>query len=327
LNSNIFVKINSVVQIKGASNQDGVEIVLTPTTVALGNFDGVHRGHLQVVRAILPESTTDSYPTVVTFDPHPQEFFSGRKKTLLTTVEEKATQLRSLGVRQVVVLPFDRDLAKLTPQEFVEQILVEKLQAKRVSVGENFCFGCKRSGTTADLTRIADEFGIEVIVVPLYKCGGDRISSSLIREALTNGDLDAANRFLGRPYTLTGKVITGKQLGRTIGFPTANLQLPSEKFLPLFGVYCVEILINGQAMELEPNPLSGVMNIGNRPTVDGTVTTVEVHIFNWSGNLYGQEITVSLGKFLRPEQKFADLDALKQQIGVDCQMAQAFFKI
>ncbi|WP_219884665.1 bifunctional riboflavin kinase/FAD synthetase [Merismopedia glauca] len=306
-----------------------METALTPTTVALGNFDGVHRGHLQVVQAILPsnlpESVTDAYPTVVTFDPHPQEFFSGQKKTLLTTVEEKVTQLRSLGVKQVVVLPFNQSLAKLTPQEFVEDILVQKLQATCVSVGENFCFGSKRSGTTADLQTIAAKFGIEVIVVPLYKCGGDRISSSLIREALLNANLDTANRFLGRPYPLTGTVVAGKQLGRTIGFPTANLELPPEKFLPQSGVYCVEILINGQTIELEPHPLQGVMNIGNRPTVDGTVTTVEVHIFNWSGDLYGREITVSLGKFLRSEQKFANLDALKNQIAADCQAAKAFF--
>lgn len=314
-----------MVQTKSSSSQDGVQTVLTPTTVALGNFDGVHRGHLQVVEAIFSSNSTDSYPTVVTFNPHPQEFFTGHKKTLLTTVEEKVTQLRSLGVHQVVVLPFNQDLANLTPQEFVQQILVEKLQAKRVSVGENFCFGCKRSGTTADLARIGGELGIEVIVVPLYKCRGDRISSSLIREALSTGDLDTANRFLGRYYTLTGKVITGKQLGRTIGFPTANLQLSTEKFLPLLGVYCVEILINGQTMELEPHPLQGVMNIGNRPTVDGTTTTVEVHIFNWLGDLYGQEVTINLVKFLRPEQKFANLEALKQQIAVDCQLAQDFF--
>jgi riboflavin kinase / FMN adenylyltransferase len=305
-----------------------VETVLTPTTVALGNFDGVHRGHIQVVQAILPVApTTENYPTVVTFNPHPQEFFTGNQKTLLTTVAEKTTQLRSLGVKQIVVLPFNRDLAKLTPQEFVEQILVQKLQATCISVGENFCFGRNRSGTTADLARIAGEFGIKVIVVPLYKCGSDRISSSSIREALISGDLDAANRFLGKPYTLTGKVVTGQQLGRTIGFPTANLQLPPEKFLPRSGVYCVEIVINGQTIELEPHALRGVMNIGNRPTVDGITTTVEVHIFNWSGDLYGREITVSLGKFLRPERKFTNLDSLKLQITADCQAAQAFFNI
>jgi riboflavin kinase/FMN adenylyltransferase len=352
-----------------------LETALTPTAVALGNFDGVHRGHQQVVQPILgkgqescelsvlssetqnsvkaghlsisieaetfpknsslqaqnssqPEAdhlmsdSEHTYPTVVTFNPHPQEFFTGKMRTLLTPPDEKVQQLRSLGVEQLVLLPFDRELASLSPHQFVEKILVQHLRARIVSVGQDFCFGSGRSGTSADLQAIAAAYGIDVHIVQLQTCQGERISSSFIRQALLQGDIPQANRLLGRPYTLTGTVVQGQQLGRTLGFPTANLQLPPEKFLPQQGVYCVRVWCSNQASA--NSPLSGVMNIGRRPTVDGTCSTVEVHLLDWSGDLYGQTLTVSVEQFLRPEQKFASLDALKAQIQADARAARAF---
>jgi riboflavin kinase/FMN adenylyltransferase len=260
---------------------------------------------------------------------------------LLTPLTEREQILRSLGVEQLVVIPFDRSVAAMSPHEFVEQILVQQLQATDISIGENFHFGCQRSGTAADLKAIAATFGIEVTIVPLESCQNERISSSGIRAALLAGDLETANRLLGRFYTLTGKVIGGQQLGRTIGFPTANLQLPSEKFLPCHGVYCVKVSLleeggdgergregereRGREGEFYSPHLTGVMNIGQRPTVDGTTTTVEVHLLDRSVDLYGQVLTVSLEKFLRPEQKFANLAALKDQIAADCAAAREFF--
>ena len=371
---------------------------LTPTSVALGNFDGLHLGHRQVVQPILSRSTfgpnsatvsasgqslrsnagkdenleskhpatcdNDSagnslcgddsdagdrpYSTVVTFDPHPQEFFTGQPKKLLTPLAEKVELLAAMGVEQLVLLPFDRELADLTADEFVEKILVRQLQASRISVGMDFRFGRGRAGTAVDLQSIASSYGIDVTLVPLHNCGeGDRISSSAIREALASGDLRKAHQLLGRPYSLVGTVVAGQRLGRTIGFPTANIELPPEKFLPRFGVYAVQVLVSmlskSEAGEIKypsssyewKNPqslirgkasdlsiLSGVMNVGCRPTVDGQQPTIEIHLLDWSGDLYGQILSASLVEYLRPEQKFASLDALKTQIQADCDVAR-----
>ncbi|MCY7386246.1 MAG: bifunctional riboflavin kinase/FAD synthetase [Microcoleus sp. CAN_BIN18] len=394
---------------------------LTPTSVALGNFDGLHLGHRQVVQPILNRSriptsgtvsetdqswpsnagkdenlesehlatcdndsaapldraynrhnfdgsissqTRDSagnslsgrdaaagdrlYSTVVTFDPHPQEFFTGQPKKLLTPLAEKVELLEAMGVEQLVLLPFERELAALTASEFVEEILVRQLQASRISVGLDFRFGRGRAGTAVDLQSIASSYGIDVTLAPLYNCAeGDRISSSAIREGLASGDLTRANKLLGRPYSLVGTVVGGQRLGRTIGFPTANIELPPEKFLPRFGVYAVQVLVSmlskSEAGEIKDpsssyewkNPqsligrkasdlsiLSGVMNVGCRPTVDGLQLTVEVHLLDWSGDLYGQTLSASLVEYLRPEQKFASLDALKTQIQADCDVAR-----
>lgn len=260
------------------------------------------------------------YTTVVTFSPHPQEFFSGQPRPMLTPLDEKVECLRQLGVEQLVLLPFDRQLASLTPTEFVEKILVQHLQARQVSVGQDFCFGQRRSGTTADLQAIAQQYGITVNVVPLFTSQGERISSSAIRQALSQGDVVRANQLLGRLYTLTGTVEQGQQLGRTIGFPTANLSLPPDKFLPCHGVYAVRVTDNSSSSTHAP--LLGVMNIGNRPTVGGARQTVEVYLLDWIGDLYGKTLTVQLESFLRAEQKFDTLEALKTQIQTDCTAAR-----
>lgn len=383
---------------------------LTPTAVALGNFDGLHLGHRQVVQPILNRSTlrnsgavsvsapdkqspggdgevlvrareanndndladlpaiallgnnydvntplTNSqndnrfdgaggfYGTVVTFDPHPQEFFTGQPRKLLTPLTEKVELLAAMGVEQLVLLPFDRELAALSAAEFVEEILVRQLQVSRISVGMDFRFGKGRAGTAADLEAIANSYGIDVTLVGLQTCGTERISSSIIRESLVSGDLQRANQLLGRPYSLVGTVVGGQQLGRTIGFPTANIQLPPEKFLPRFGVYAVRVLMKQPEARIEdesspdrldfPKPaisdrasdlsfINGVMNVGCRPTVDGQQPTVEVHLLDWCGDLYGQTLSVSLVEFLRTEQKFASLEALKTQIHADCDVAR-----
>lgn len=301
-----------------------VEQIKTPTAIALGNFDGLHQGHQIVLEPIInfsqPLQQPHVYPSVVSFTPHPREFFTGGKLQFLTPITEKAQELSNMGIEQLILLPFDQQMASLSPQQFVEQILVQQLQTTQISVGTDFRFGYQRKGTAADLQRIASSFGITVNLNSLRKCQdynsqAVRVSSSLIRQALLQGEIAVANQMLGRPYSLTGKVVTGKQLGRTIGFPTANLQLPPEKFLPQYGVYSVDVLLN-QANQVS---VKGVMNIGCRPTVAGEAPTIEVHLLNWSGNLYDQTIKVHLLKFLRPEQKFPSVEALKQQITKDCQ--------
>ena len=322
------------------------ERLLTPTAVALGKFDGVHLGHQRVIQPVLQSVWGKSgeistppdrknprpYSTVVTFDPHPHEFFTGQPRDLLTPLDEKVQQLRSLGVEQLVLLPFDRELSALSPEEFVDKILVQQLQCRQISVGQDFCFGEKRMGTAQDLQILAAKYNIPVTIVPiktdtdsLSTTDDTRISTSLIRESLEVGDIPKANRLLGRPYTLTGVVTTGQKLGRTIGFPTANIQLPKDKFLPLHGVYAVEVMIHNETPDTDPIPQLGVMNIGNRPTVNGIDTRVEVHCLNWSGDLYGKILEIQLVKFLRPEQKFPSLEALKNQIQLDCTAAQAIF--
>lgn len=338
------------------------DTALTPTAVALGNFDGIHRGHEQVIKPILKDAETSQtvvttpltadwhyeverlglsnlqgnnegrvstendsfYATVVTFSPHPREFFSGESRKLLTPPVEKVQQLSRLGVEQLVLLPFDRDLASLSPEQFVEKILVQQLNVKRVSVGQDFRFGHRRAGTSMDLKAIAASYGIDVTIVSLETCHGERISSSIIRQSLLDGDISQANRLLGRPYSLTGVVVKGQQLGRTIGFPTANIELPPEKFLPRQGVYCVEVWLS--SLPSSTIPQAAVMNIGQRPTVNGSSLTVEIHLLDWSEGLYGQTLTVNLQQFLRPEQKFASLEALKAQIQADCAAARDFFR-
>jgi riboflavin kinase/FMN adenylyltransferase len=298
-----------------------VEQITTPTAIALGNFDGIHQGHRIVLQPIVDSLKTPRqphvYPSVVSFTPHPREFFTGGKLQFLTPIAQKAELLANLGIEQLILLPFNRDLASLSPQQFVEQILVKQLQATLISVGSDFRFGHQRKGTGEDLKRIAASFGIAVHLNSLRQYQNQnnqevRVSSSLIRQALSEGEIKVANAMLGRPYSLIGTVVKGQQLGRTIGFPTANLQLPAEKFLPRYGVYSVDVL-------LEQTAIKGVMNIGCRPTVAGEAPTIEVHLLNWSGDLYGQTLRVNLSEFLRPEQKFASIEALKQQITQDCQ--------
>ena len=343
----------------------------TPTVIALGNFDGVHLGHREVICPILadqasqtarsrdyidhsvleltdlsllrgfsdrqavltpvagapdsvadmpPPTRHDPIPTVVTFFPHPREFFSGQPQPLLTPLDEKALHLKDMGVEQLVLLPFNAQLAALSPEQFVESLLIQQLQAQHISVGIDFRFGRQRAGTVDDLQAIAARHGVSVTVVPLKCQGAGRISSSRIRQALSEGDLAAAEQLLGRPYRLTGQVVQGQQLGRTLGFPTANLKLPTDKFLPRTGVYSVRVY------GAEANPqqaVPGVMNLGCRPTVDGRRQSVEVHLLQWSGDLYGQTLTVALDRYLRPEQRFESLQALKAQIGADCQAALA----
>lgn len=342
------------------------ELALTPTCLALGKFDGVHRGHKRVIEPILPTSlsgkrgewqsggnkgisnisgenifTADSrfsssrtYSTVVTFNPHPQEYFTGKPRAWLTPMEEKIQELRSLGVEQLVMLPFDKVLCALSPEDFVEQILVRQLQAACISVGEDFRFGSQRRGTAQDLKIIAARYNVPVNIVSLETQGysqmndsnkEERISTSLIREILATGDIERANKLLGRSYNLIGKVVTGQKLGRTIGFPTANLELPKDKFLPHKGVYAVRVsILNNISNEYEYNCL-GVMNIGSRPTVNGANLSVEVHLLDWAGDLYDKTLKVRLEKFLRSEQKFSGLEVLKNQIQQDCINAKTFF--
>ena len=299
--------------------------VTTPTTIALGNFDGIHRGHQAVLQPVLNCQNNDLCKSVVSFDPHPREFFSGQKMTLLTPQTEKANYLQQLGFQQLILIPFNQDLAKLSPQDFIQEILLAKIKAKIISVGEDFHFGYQRKGNAKQLQEITSKFKIKTYINSLLQYENNnetsvRVSSSLIRKALSQGNIKQANLMLGRAYILEGKVVEGKKLGRTIGFPTANLSIPEDKYLPCNGVYAVKVNYQNEI-------LPAVMNIGLRPTVSGNSITVEVHLLEWTGDLYGKTITVSLQEFLRSEQKFPSLSDLKQQISLDCQKAKKLLTV
>ncbi len=290
--------------------------IITPNAIALGNFDGLHRGHQRVIKSIFETNNKKITPTLVTFTPHPQEYFTGQKKQLLTPITEKAQLLEKMGIKQLILLPFDRELATLSSIDFVKNILVKQIQAKYISIGDDFRFGYQRQGDALELKKLAKEDNIKVVITQEQQIKINdqfiRISSSDIRRALSEGNLSTVEAMLGRKYTLEGKVIKGNQLGRTINFPTANLDIDAQKILPKKGVYAVKVLHHNET-------LLGVMNIGDRPTVEGKNTTVEVHILNWQGNLYHNILKVELLKFLRPEKKFNSLDELKTQIAIDCQ--------
>ncbi|MBC7881665.1 MAG: bifunctional riboflavin kinase/FAD synthetase [Anaerolineae bacterium] len=276
-----------------------------PCAVALGNFDGVHLGHRAVVEAVIGRT---GLPTVLTFDPHPREFFGKETGFLLTPGSEKLELIAESGISQVVVAPFGRELAATEAQDFMIQFLSQGLQAQFISVGWNFRFGKGRLGTTEMLQTFAREKGFDIEILAERRLSDARVSSSAIRVALSEGNLPLAHQLLGRPYSLGGEVIPGDQRGRQLGFPTANLRIDPRKFLPANGVYLVKVG--------EPDAW-GLMNIGMRPTFDGLERRVEVHLLNFEGDLYGKSLRVSLQKFLRPERKFAVFEELIAQIRQD----------
>jgi riboflavin kinase/FMN adenylyltransferase len=288
--------------------------VLKPSAVAIGNFDGVHLGHQEVLRPIIGSS--QGIRTILTFYPHPQEVLTGESRLLLTPQAERILILDHLGIEQVIQLPFTPELSRHSPQQFIDQILDQGLQVRQLSVGSDFRFAYQRTGTAEDLLTWGKKQGIYVDLISDTLWQGERISSSRIRLALQQGKVELAQALLGRPYRLWGEVVAGDQRGRQLGFPTANLMLPVDKYLPCDGVYSAWVRL---LPEITYYP--AVLNIGIRPTVAGKQRTVEVHLLNWEGDLYGQSLEVNLVHFIRPEQKFASLTDLISQIQKDCDVA------
>jgi riboflavin kinase/FMN adenylyltransferase len=287
---------------------------------ALGNFDGVHRGHQAVIEAAIEKARELSVPArVLTFEPHPRSVFNpGDVPFRLTPEPVKNALLRALGIRDVIVQPFTLDLSHLPAQEFVEQILLRQHGMQHAVAGFDFVFGHKRQGNMQNLRTWLAPHGIGVTeVTPRFDSHGDVFSSSRTREALQAGDLRTAEHILGRRWSIAGVVAKGAQRGRTLGVPTANIPL-GEYLRPKFGVYAV---LTGPAGKLRTRP--GVANIGIRPTVDGKTEMLEVHLFNFDSDIYGQEWDVELVDFIRPERAFPDLDALRKHIMQDIEAAKA----
>jgi riboflavin kinase/FMN adenylyltransferase len=290
--------------------------------LAIGNFDGVHRGHQHVLEDALRFARARGWPmAVLTFDPHPALVLGRAVPPPLTTLERKAQLLRRIGVDEVVVKHFDTAFAALSPERFVTDLLEGVLGARAVVVGQNFRFGHARAGDRDMLERLGQSHGFEV---RSFELAGDAVgaySSTRVREALARGDLKDANHVLGRPHAFSGIVAQGDQRGRTIGFPTANVEDVVE-LVPMRGVYAVfvDVLDDHVATPLA----AGVMNVGVRPTVSGEGRrTQEVHLFDFAGDLYSKHLRVHVVERIREERKFATLDELKAQIALDAERARA----
>jgi len=290
---------------------------LRGATVALGNFDGVHLGHAHVLRAA-HGARPGAKLTVLTFEPHPRELFRPDDPAFrLTLSAERAEALAALGVQTVYEMPFDRDFSLLSAEAFVDDVLHRGVGAAHLSCGPDFAFGHRRGGDAAFLAARAEALGIGLTVVPPLVDAQGPISSTRIRRLLQDGYPERAAAELGRPWAVRGPVTHGDKRGRTIGFPTANLPL-GRHLEPARGVYAV------CARLADGTTVPGVANIGRRPTVnEGTESRVEAHLFDFEGDLYGQEIAVGLHAFLRAERKFASFDELRAQIVADAEQARA----
>lgn len=295
--------------------------VPAPVVLAIGNFDGVHLGHAALVKGLADVAKERSLaPMVLTFEPHPREFFTpDLAPARLTTLREKLELLAEAGAQQAMICPFNARFSALSADEFIEQVLVRGCQVRHVMIGDDFRFGRGRTGDFSLLQDAGKRFGFTVEAMSSVTVAGERVSSSAVRRALRSGNMEHAARLLGRPYIMDGQVSHGQKLGRQIGFATANLRIKHNP-LPMTGVFAVEV------SGLGSDPLHGVANLGVRPTVGGTRPLLEVHLFDFDRDIYGAHISVRFVHKLRDEQRFPNIDALKAQIAADAAAARAFFE-
>ncbi|MBC3538102.1 bifunctional riboflavin kinase/FAD synthetase [Rufibacter sediminis] len=288
--------------------------VLSNAVVTSGTFDGVHVGHQKILsRLIETARQSNGQSVVISYWPHPRTVLNPNDDSLrlLSTIEERIEALRAYGVDYLLLLPFTREFAQLTSEEYIQQILIQAIQTKKLVIGYDHRFGKNREGGFDYLQQNAARYGFTVEEIPRQDIDAVGVSSSKIRTALEHGDVATAARYLGRPYSLTGTVVQGKQLGRTIGYPTANLE-PKEKLklVPAQGIYAVTV-------QTQTGLFKGMLSIGTNPTVQGTHQTIEVNIFDFDADVYGQEITLFFVSYLRPEQTFSGLEELTQQLHLD----------
>lgn len=298
-----------------------------PCALTIGNFDGVHRGH-QALLARVREAATNMgvEAAVMTFEPHPREFFArlagdlSKAPTRIASLRDKLQSLSNAGIDRVIVEHFNAHFAAMSPQDFIEKVLVQGLHVKWLMVGEDFCYGAKRAGSVATLKEAGKQFGFHVETLPTVTNNGTRISSSAVRTALTQSDFALAAQLLGHPYAMSGHVIHGKKLGRTIGFPTLNLRV-AHKRPAISGIFAVQV--HG----LADKPLPGVASLGVRPTVeDSGRILLETYVFDYDRQCYGELVRVEFLKKLRDEEKYIDLPTLTDAIARDVENARAYFK-
>lgn len=289
---------------------NGLDFTLKNSSVSLGKFDGIHKGHRFLLEEIKKK---DAYaPTVFTFE-------MNKKNPKIYTQEEKNVILEEIGIAREIIFPFNEQTKVMSPEDFIKEILVKKMDVKHICVGKDFHFGRNREGDVHTLERFAKEFGYELMIVPKLSDEEEVISSTRIRKLMDQGNLRKVNQLLGRRYFIQGNVCHGEALGRTIGLPTANLVAPTDKKILPFGVYATTV-------KLGQTKYRGVTNIGKKPTVGEFATGVETSILDFEDDIYGEKIQVNFHEFLRPEIKFDSIDALKTQIEKDKESARKFFR-
>ena len=292
------------------------------TIVTLGTFDGVHLGHTAILDKICTIAKQENLESVLlTFFPHPRLIISNDSEIkMLNTMAEKAMLLEQKGIQNFIIHPFDKLFSELSPREFVEQVLIKQLNIQKIIIGYDHKFGKNRAADFNDLIVFGKEFGFEVEEISAKQVNEVSVSSTKIRDSLLEGKVSLANEYLGYAYMLSGIVVKGNQLGRTIGFPTANIEIPeSYKLIPKYGVYLVTAIVNKKAV-------FGMMNIGIKPTLGENLISIEVHLLHFSEDIYGQKIQVNVIERLREEQKFESFEALKLQLEVDKINALQYFE-
>ena len=295
----------------------------TNLCLAIGNFDGFHKGHISILDSLKKIANQNNLPTaIMSFSPHPREYFENKNENFnIYTKSEKINFLKKYDINIYIEFTFDKNLSELSADQFVKEILINKLNIKNVIVGKDFKFGKNRSGNFQILENYSKEnnFDVHLVESVMLSDGSSKFSSSIIRDNIKNAEMEKVNFALGRPWHIHGTVIEGDKKARKINFPTANI-IPGKHILPRKGVYCVEVYIDNEKY-------LGVSNFGKRPTVDGSKVLLETHIFNFNKEIYGNELTVRFLTFIRPEQKFANFDELAKQIKKDIETAKRFHKI
>ena len=293
----------------------------TGSSVCIGVFDGIHLGHQELIRKTIEHAKANELSAVFfTFEPSPNEYFSkGEPQPRLTSIDEKYQYLNNKNIDLLYCPPFNKEMENLSPIEFVKQHLIANLNAKHVIVGMDFHFAKDRSGSVETLIELGLEYGFEVDPIEFITQKDEKISSSIIRQSLIKQDIETANQMLGRNYSVFGKVIKGKQIGRTIGFPTANIDISTRDVI-LRGVFCVKATIGSNGKEF-----NGLANIGFKPTVNGSALTLEVHLLNFNEDIYDSNLQIEFMHRIRGEKKFNDLDELTDQINQDVKKADEYF--
>lgn len=283
------------------------------TIVTLGTFDGVHIGHRRIIEKLISSTENGTYESLIlTFFPHPRMILQEDSEIkLLNTIEEKCALLAQVGLNNLVIHPFDKDFSRLTDEDFVKKVLVERFNIHKIIIGHDHRFGRNRTATIDDLIIYGKQYGFEVEQISAQEINEVTVSSTKIRNAILDGAMDLANAYLECPYPISGKVIKGKQLGRTIGYPTANLTIVEDfKLIPKNGVYVVKSILGNEV-------IYGMMNIGYNPTVGGEKQSIEVHFFDLNADLYDQSLKILILHRLRSEQKFKNVALLKTQLAKD----------